>query len=69
MKKTITNMESYMKEVETLIDKSDNELAKHHEKLEEKRRRTQRSNRLDLLLKQKEQQILSEEQKTKIKGK
>ena len=43
-------MESYMNEVEALIDKSDNELAKHYEKLEEKKRRTQRSNRLDLLL-------------------
>ena len=40
MKKTITNMESYMNEVEALIDKSDNELAKHYEKLEETKRRT-----------------------------
>ena len=69
MKKTITNMESYMNEVEALIDKSDNELAKHYEKLEEKKRRTQRSNRLDLLLQQKEQQLLSEEQRTKVKDK
>ena len=62
-------MESYMNEVEALIDKSDNELAKHYEKLEEKKRRTQRSNRLDLLLQQKEQQLLSEEQRNKVKDK
>ena len=40
IEKTMANMEAYMSEVEALIDRSDNELAKHYAKLEDKERRT-----------------------------